>query len=225
MCSLLSACQQDMASQPSIRPDERSAFFEDGRANRPLIPGTVARGHLRTDQHLFAGTRGTDAAAVASAVMLIGSGWDVLSAWTGAGLEYERSSDTANDVDTFPFAVTREVLEHGRNRFQIFCIPCHDSLGTGDGMIVQRGFTRPPSYHIDRLRRVPVGHFFRVMTDGYGSMPSYRHQVPPRDRWAIAAYIRALQLSQHFPAKDLTGEMKEQWGKQKNDNPDGRARQ
>ena len=109
-------------------------------------------------------------------------------------------------VDTFPFPVTREVLEHGRERYMIYCVVCHDPLGTGRGKIVERGYTQPPSYHIERLRNVAVGHFFEVITNGYGSMPDYKQQVPPRDRWAIAAYIRALQLSQHFPVNDkLTG--------------------
>ena len=95
-----------------------------------------------------------------------------------------------------PFPVTREVLNRGQERFNIYCTPCHDHLGTGQGMIVQRGFARPPSYHIDRLRTAPLGHFFDVMTHGFGAMYSYAYRVPPRDRWAIAAYIRVLQLSQ-----------------------------
>ena len=110
--------------------------------------------------------------------------------------------------------MTREMLRrHGRNRYMIFCVVCHDSLGTGHGKIVERGYTQPPSYHIERLRQVAVGHFFDVITNGYGSMPSYKQQVPPRDRWAIAGYIRALQLSQHFPVKDLTVTLKDEWNK------------
>jgi cbb3-type cytochrome c oxidase subunit III len=95
-----------------------------------------------------------------------------------------------------PFPVTREVLDRGRERYNIYCSPCHSELGDGNGMIVQRGYRRPPSYHIDRLRQAPVGHFFDVMTNGFGAMPDYASQVPPRDRWCIIAYIRALQLSQ-----------------------------
>ena len=95
-----------------------------------------------------------------------------------------------------PFEVTRDVLKQGQERFNIYCTPCHDHLGTGQGMIVQRGFARPPSYHIDRLRTAPLGHFVDVMTNGFGAMYSYAYRVPPRDRWAIAAYIRVLQLSQ-----------------------------
>jgi mono/diheme cytochrome c family protein len=208
-CFLLSACQQQMAAQPSYRPDEPNSFFPDGRADRPLLPGTVARGHLRTDTHLFTGKRrpAKDVTDIASA---IGAGErGALGALAAAAME------TSNDVDTFPFPITREVLKHGQNRYMIYCVVCHDALGTGRGKIVERGYTPPPSYHIDRLRQVPVGHFFDVITNGYGSMPDYKQQVPPRDRWAIAAYIRALQLSQHFPAKDLTPQMRQEWEEQR----------
>ena len=106
-------------------------------------------------------------------------------------------------VDEFPFPVTRAVLDRGQERFDIFCTPCHGPLGDGDGMVVRRGFRKPPSYHLDRLRDAPVGHFFDVMTNGFGAMQDYRAQVPVRDRWAIAAYIRALQLSQHATMADV----------------------
>jgi cytochrome c553 len=105
--------------------------------------------------------------------------------------------------DELPFPITREDLERGRDRFNIFCAPCHDYTGSGRGMIVQRGFQQPPSYHIDRLRQAPVGHFFDVMTNGYGAMHGYASQVPVKDRWRIAAYIRALQLSQSATLADL----------------------
>lgn len=100
-----------------------------------------------------------------------------------------------NLVTTFPFPVTRAVLERGRERFDIYCAPCHGRTGEGNGMVVQRGFPPPPSYHIDRLRSAPVGHFYDVITQGYGIMYSYATRVEPADRWAIAAYIRALQKS------------------------------
>ncbi len=102
--------------------------------------------------------------------------------------------------DEMPFPVTRQVLERGRERFNIFCAPCHSRLGDGNGMVVQRGYRRPPSYHIDRLRQAPLGHFFDVISNGFGAMPDYAEQIPPQDRWAIVAYIRALQLSQNAPA-------------------------
>lgn len=90
----------------------------------------------------------------------------------------------------------RALLERGQERFTIYCTPCHSALGDGQGMVVKRGFPPPPSYHIDRLREAPIGYFFDVMTNGFGRMYSYATRVPPEDRWAIAAYIRALQLSQ-----------------------------
>jgi mono/diheme cytochrome c family protein len=206
LCCLLPACQQRMAQQPSYRPDQPSEFFPDGRAARPLVPGTVARGHLRTDLALFTGkrTRGVEDWQAPAALLGVG-GWNVLGALAAS------ASENADYVDTFPFPITREVLEHGRDRYMIFCVVCHDPLGTGRGKIVERGYTQPPSYHIDRLRNAPVGRFFDVMTNGYGSMPDYKQQIPPRDRWAIAAYIRALQLSQHFPVKDLPDDMRREW--------------
>jgi mono/diheme cytochrome c family protein len=102
-----------------------------------------------------------------------------------------------NLVTTFPYPVTREMLERGRQRFEINCVPCHGETGEGNGIVVQRGFPAPPSYHIPRLREAPIGHFFDVMTRGYGAMFSQAERVTPEDRWAIAAYIRALQLSEH----------------------------
>jgi mono/diheme cytochrome c family protein len=113
------------------------------------------------------------------------------------------------EVDALPFPLTAEVLDRGENRFNIYCTPCHDTTGSGNGMIVRRGYRQPPSFHIDRLRQVPIGHFYDVMTNGFGAMPDYRAQVAPRDRWAIAAYVRALQLSQHASASDLTPDDRE----------------
>jgi mono/diheme cytochrome c family protein len=107
------------------------------------------------------------------------------------------------DVDAFPFPVTRATLQRGRERFDIFCSPCHGRVGQGDGMVVSRGFRSPPSYHLDRLREAPIGHFVDVMSNGFGAMPSYASRVPPQDRWAIAAYIRALQLSQRATLADV----------------------
>lgn len=149
-----------MHVQPKYKPYEPSSFFDDGRSERPVVPGTVARGHLEIDEHLYQGKI------------------------NGALAE------------TFPFPITRQDLERGRERYNIYCAPCHDYTGSGHGMIVQRGFSPPPSYHIDRLRQAPVGHLFDVMTNGYGAMHSYASRVAPEDRWRIAAYIRALQLSQ-----------------------------
>jgi mono/diheme cytochrome c family protein len=105
--------------------------------------------------------------------------------------------------ERFPFPATADVLARGQERYNIYCSPCHDRIGTGGGMIVLRGYRRPPSFHIDRLRQQPPGYFFDVITRGFGVMPSYAEQIPVRDRWAIIAYVRALQLSQHATLDDM----------------------
>lgn len=108
----------------------------------------------------------------------------------------------------FPFAITRADLDRGEQRFNIYCAPCHGRTGEGNGMVVQRGYRQPSSYHIDRLRQAPIGHFVDVMTNGFGVMPEYRAQVAAADRWRIAAYIRVLQTSQGSAADALpAGEM------------------
>jgi mono/diheme cytochrome c family protein len=165
--TLLGGCRLDMHLQPKYKPYEPSSFFDDGRSERPVVPGTVARGQLRLDEHLYTG------------------------------------KVNGSIADTFPFPITRKDLERGRERFNIYCTPCHDYTGSGHGMIVQRGFPAPPSYHIDRLRQAPVGHFFDVITNGSGTMYSYAARVSPEDRWRIAAYIRALQLSQKASVDDV----------------------
>ncbi|MGZ5492958.1 MAG: c-type cytochrome [Thermoanaerobaculia bacterium] len=110
--------------------------------------------------------------------------------------------------DGFPFPVTAEVMQRGHERFDIYCSECHGRLGDGNGMIPSRGFRRPPSYHTQALRTAKIGHFFDVMTNGFGAMPSYRTMIPPSDRWAIAAYIRALQLSQNATIEEIPPEDK-----------------
>jgi mono/diheme cytochrome c family protein len=108
-----------------------------------------------------------------------------------------------DDGDYMPFPVTATVLARGQQRFNIYCSPCHGEAGDGNGMIVERGLKRPPSYHNERLRKAPIGYFFDVMTNGFGAMLDYSQQVTPQDRWAIAAYIRALQLSQNATQADV----------------------
>ncbi len=166
-CLSLLACQQQMADQPRYKPLARSTFFGDERSERPLVEGTVARGHLDADELLYDGTI------------------------------------NGKPADIFPFPITKEVLLRGQERYNIFCSPCHDRTGSGQGMIVRRGFRPPPSYHIDRLREAPVGYFFAIITHGFGVMPDYAAQVPVRDRWAIIAYIRALQFSQNAKITDV----------------------
>ena len=167
-------CRLDMHVQPKYKPDEASSFFPDGRADRPEVPDTVARDHLRTDELLYTGR-------------LKG----VLA-------------------DQYPFPITRRVLERGRTRYDIYCSPCHDYTGSGRGIVVQRGFPPPPSYHLDRLRQAPAGHFFEVVSKGYGAMYSYAGRITPEDRWAIVAYIRVLQLSQHARLEDVPATERQQ---------------
>ena len=112
------------------------------------------------------------------------------------------------DATMFPFAVDEKVMARGQERFDIFCSPCHGRTGAGDGMIVRRGYRPPPSLHVDRLRLAPVGHFFDVMTNGFGAMPDYAAQIRAEDRWAIIAYIRALQLSEHATAEDVPADQR-----------------
>ena len=163
-----------MAQQPRHEPLTASAFFEDGRSSRDLVPGTVARG------------QGPEAAP------------------------WSRSSASGEAVTTLPWPLTHDLLARGQERYNIVCTPCHDRVGTGHGMIVHRGYPRPPSFHIPRLRQAPIGHLFVVMSDGYGAMPAYGDLVTLSDRWAIAAYMRALQLSQYAPVAELPAEMQEQ---------------
>jgi len=137
ICFGLLACQQKMADQPRYKPLAKSDIFEDERAARPLVEGTVARGHLRANE------------------------------------PFETGKINGKLVEAFPFAIDRQLLLRGRERYNIFCSPCHDQVGNGQGMIVRRGYRPPPSYHIDRLRTAPPGHFFDIITLGFGSMPDY----------------------------------------------------
>ncbi len=111
--------------------------------------------------------------------------------------------DNGQPIASLPVPLTRELLERGGQRYRIYCTPCHGLTGNGLGVIVQRGYRQPPSFHIDRLREAPVGYFYDVQTRGFGSMMDYAAQIPPSDRWAIAAYIRALQLSQRTTIADV----------------------
>jgi Cytochrome C oxidase, cbb3-type, subunit III len=176
---VLAGCRLDMHLQPKYLPEQPSNFFHDGRSERPLVPGTVARDHLRLDELLYTG------------------------------------KENGEPANRFPFPITEADLLRGREQYNIFCTPCHAYSGTGDGMIVQRGFPHPPSFHIDRLRSAPVGHFFDVMTNGFGQMYSYGSRVDPEDRWRIAAYIRVLQLSQHASIQDVPPDERQKLTEQK----------
>jgi hypothetical protein len=119
---------------------------------------------------------------------------------------YEGKGPDEKDIEAFPLPVDKALIMRGQQRFDAFCTPCHGRIGNGLGMIVRRGFKQPPSYHIDRLRNAPVGHFYDVITNGYGAMLNYAQQVGVHDRWAIVAYIRALQYSQNANINDLPAE-------------------
>jgi mono/diheme cytochrome c family protein len=119
---------------------------------------------------------------------------------------YDGKDAAGKDIEEFPIAVDKAVILRGQQRYDIYCSPCHGRIGNGLGMIVRRGFKQPPSYHIDRLRNAPVGHFYDVISNGYGAMLNYASQVQPRDRWAIIAYIRALQYSENANINDLPQE-------------------
>ena len=118
-------------------------------------------------------------------------------------LLYEGKGPDGKPSNEFPFPVTKEVIERGQQRFNVYCSPCHDRTGSGQGMIVRRGYRQPPSLHSDRLRQAANGYLFDVITNGFGAMPDYAAQIEPRDRWAIVAYERALQLSQHASVNDV----------------------
>ncbi|HEV2971469.1 MAG TPA: cytochrome c [Pirellulales bacterium] len=194
----LVGCQQEMGKQPAFRPLEPSGFFADGRSARPLVTGTIARGQLETDVGFFTGRRerAPQPEIVAAAGQEAGK----------PTVRLVNPDDMASYVDNFPFAMTTQILDRGRERFTIYCAVCHGTYGYGDGIVVRRGFKAPPSYHIDRLRDAPVGYVFAVATYGYGAMADYAEQVAPRDRWAIVAYIRALQLSQRLKLADLSAD-------------------
>jgi mono/diheme cytochrome c family protein len=207
LCSLLSAlvgCSQDMSDQPRHEPLEASSFFADRQSSRPLVPGAVARGQLRIDEEFFAGKRdGNPVEAVPI---------DKLAK------ELKLAGDRQE--------IARQVLRRGQERFDIFCAACHGRVGSGEkgleGMVVQRGFPRPPAYYpvadepdrdrrerSQRLLTAPAGHFFDVITQGFGRMPAHASKIPPADRWAIVAYVRALQFSQHVPLDQLPAEDQE----------------
>ena len=182
-----SGCQQKMAVQPSYKQLERCDFFSDERSERPLVPGTVARGHLQTDVAYFTGRRegkdGRPLGAVSPAV--------VQPSPDSPAEAKARRDQYADFVDAFPYPMTAERIEHGYQRFMIYCVVCHDPLGMGHGKIVERGYTPPPSYHIERLRNAPVGHLFAVASEGYGSMPSYGANPARRPLGHRGLYSRA----------------------------------
>lgn len=123
---------------------------------------------------------------------------------------YTGRSEDGQLLTQIPISITMQVLERGQERYNIFCSPCHGFVGDGQGMIVQRGFAAPPSFNTDRLRQTPAGHYFDVITNGFGQMYAYAYRIEPADRWAIVAYIRALQLSQNAQQQDLPPDILQQ---------------
>ncbi|MCX7016444.1 MAG: cytochrome c [Candidatus Sumerlaeota bacterium] len=168
----------DMDHQAKYLEQQTNPFFRDGRAARPPVPGTVARGQVYADDHLYRGR--------------VGGEW----------------------ATTFPFPIDEPKMARGQQRFTIYCAPCHGLAGYGDGIIAARadqlqepGWVPPASYHTDLVRQRPVGHIFNTITNGVRTMPAYGPQIPAEDRWAIVAYVRALQRSQNATAKDVPPEM------------------
>jgi mono/diheme cytochrome c family protein len=206
-----------MARQPSYRPLEPCSLFPDGMSARALPAGTVARGRVSQELTTFAGPGAGEQPQPGALV-----GFGAAGAWNAAAsLLAAREQALARYVREFPYPVTAEVLERGRDRYMIFCVVCHGPGGRGDGKIVERGYTRPPSFIDDAsrglkhrgvgvlLRDVPAGYYYEVVSKGFGAMPDYAAQVPPEDRWAVIAYVRALQLSGHARLADLPARLRE----------------
>jgi mono/diheme cytochrome c family protein len=196
-CGVLftSSCRRDMQDQPKMKPFRQSTFFRDGLSSRPNVEGTVARGFLKADTEFFTGKKaGRASAATSPATTAQTPGPQPGTTATGP----QGAAAYPDDVEVFPISVTKETVQRGKERYEIFCSACHGLTGNGDGMIVRRGFRRAASFNDDRLRQAPVGHFFDAISNGWGVMPSYSAQIPPQDRWAIIAYVRALQLSQQI---------------------------
>src|SRR5262245_8093767 len=171
---LLSGCRQDMHDNPKFKANREGA-------NRQLPEGTIARGSLALNV----------------------TAPKVVRPAPGQALQMTDTGPVPLGDDGFPFKVTKEILDRGESRFNITCSPCHGRLGDGNGMVAERGFRHPPTYHQDRLRKAPTSHFYDVVTNGYGAMPSYTDQLTPEDRWKVIAYIRALQLSQNASYGEL----------------------
>jgi len=172
-----------MQDQPRYKAYKKSEFFSDNRASRDIPQGAVARGQLHANKAFYTGKVDNPNPNVQVETTTNAAGNTIVTSFP-------------NDIDEFPIPVTKELIDRGENRYNIYCIVCHGPLGNGDGMVVRRGFSPPPTYHDDRLRNAPVGHFFDVMTNGWGKMNSYASVLSAADRWAIVSYIRTLQVSQ-----------------------------
>jgi mono/diheme cytochrome c family protein len=191
LIAVTAGCRYDMQDQPRYKPYKQSDFFADKRASRDLPQGTVPRGQLRDNKALYTGKKENIDPNAQVQTTTDPSGNTLIASFP-------------NDIEEFPIPVTKELLDRGEERYKVYCIVCHGPVGNGDGMIVRRGFSKPPTFNDDRLRNAPVGHFYDVITNGQGRMNSYATQVQiVSDRWAIVAYIRALQISQNPNAQPL----------------------
>lgn len=228
VCLLSAGCRMDMQDQPKYKTfragDEK--FGVSGGSVRPLVEGTVPRqlgGPYRDrEDYLYTGKTAGDVQGSGAVGAAQGGGASAgvpgasASSPMGAGavgnasggVPGAREAAATGGPDVFPFAIDEAALRRGRERFNIYCIVCHGATGEGDGMVVRRGYQKPPSYYDDRLQEgtTPAAHFFDVITNGWGAMPSYAEQIPAEDRWKIIAYIRALQLSRKLKLPDLSPE-------------------
>lgn len=186
----------DMYDQPRVEPYEASRFEKDGMSARPRIEETIARGELREDDAFYRGAAGGRPVAEIPPLALTIAFEQRRAATRVIGEPEPTSPPTDAERRT-------ALLERGRERYDIFCSACHGRLGDGDGMIVRRGFRRPPPFVLERLRNAPAGHYFDVISNGFGAMPSYAPRIEPADRWAIIAYVRALQLRADAPLADV----------------------
>jgi mono/diheme cytochrome c family protein len=196
-------CAQNMRQGSKLEPYEESSFFDDGRSARDLVPNTVARGQLRTDTAYYTGRSEAAAEGTAQAGETAQAEGTAQAEATTQASGQASAQGRASYVEEFPVEISRELIERGRDRYNVYCAPCHGLSGHADGMIVARGFKTPPSFHQDRLRDAPVGYFFDVITNGFGTMFPYGSRIDVPDRWAIIAYIRALQLSQNAALEDV----------------------
>jgi len=193
----LTSCERgmhEMYDQPKDKPLTSSPLWPDGNSSRPQVPGT---------QPYSAGALADTTSGRMDRVRMVPPAGPV-SGVDANGKPLAQAGAAAIPGYSNPLPITMKLLERGRRRFNIYCAPCHSRAGDGDGMIAERGFPHPPSYHTPALRNAPDSHFYKVITDGYGVMYPYADRVSPHDRWAIVAYIRALQLSQHAPKSDLS---------------------
>jgi len=194
-----------------LRPIDQVGSINDERSARPQVEGTVARGQLKEDVEFYTGKlAGSQANATPSSAQMAAASQTAVT--QQAAQEGRAAGAPAPSyqgfVTEFPMPITAADLDRGQERFNIFCSVCHGRLGDGSGMIVKRGFRKPPSFHDERLRNAPVGYFFDVETNGFGAMPDYASQIPPEDRWRIIAYIRALQLSQRGTLADVPADQR-----------------